>query len=139
MILCNKHKRIEKLPPGVPIIKWVIAVKEAGYVLGQLGAKTDSTPRVKAWSVLKKKLSVIEIQADTNKADIYEILADISKGERNSNPKEIQYSIPCISFGLTNFTKSFCVAKKWWVIRPHNSDGTRNHMSIQWSNNFKDL
>ena len=68
------------MPPDAPIRKWVIAVHEDGYVLGQLVAKTASTSMLKSHYVLKEKLVVIEMQADHNKAIIYEILADISKG-----------------------------------------------------------
>ena len=79
---CNKRNSIEKVPPGFLIIKWVIALQEAGYVLGNIGAKTSSTSRVKSRSVLKEKLAVLEMQADPNKADIDEILADITKGKK---------------------------------------------------------
>ena len=56
------------------------------------------------------------MKADPNQAEIYEILADIPKGERNRDSTASQYSIPCPSFGLSNFTKTLCVAKKWWDI-----------------------
>ena len=55
-ITCNKRKCIEKSPPGAPIKKMVISVQESGYMLGQLGANTASTPSVKSRSVLKAKL-----------------------------------------------------------------------------------
>ena len=139
IICCNKHRRIEKVLPGVPIRKWVISVQEDGYLLGRLGSRTVSTPRVNSWSILKVKLAVLEIQADPNKADIYEILADIPKGDRNQNPTEIHYSIPCPSFGLVNFTKSFYVVNNWWDIQPCNSDRTRNQLYVHWSNRFWDL
>ena len=56
------------------------------------------------------------MKADPNQTEIYEILADIPKGERNQDSTAIQYSIPCPSFGLSNFTETLCVAKKWWDI-----------------------
>ena len=52
-------------------------------MLGGLGSKTTTTPRVKSWSFLKVKWAVLEIQADPNNSEIDEILADIPKGERN--------------------------------------------------------
>ena len=57
-----------------------LSTKRRSYVLGQLVAKTASTSMLKSQYVLKEKLVVIEMQADHNKAIIYEILADISKG-----------------------------------------------------------
>ena len=83
MICCNMCKRIEKLPLGIPIKKWVREVQEAGYVLGKLGDNTAYTPRVKSWSVFKAKLAVLEMQGDPNKADIDITLADIPKGKKN--------------------------------------------------------
>ena len=113
-----------------------LSVQESGYVLGQLDANTVSTSRVKSRSILKAKLTVLEIQAYINKADIDEILPDIPKGEINGNPTESQSSIPCRSFGFSNFTKTFFVAKNWWDIRPHNSDVTSNRISVHWYNPF---
>ena len=55
-------------------------------MLGQIGAKTFTTSRVKSWSVLKAKLEIIEMQAHPDNAEIEEILADIPKGEINLNP-----------------------------------------------------
>ena len=112
MISCNKIMCKEKVPPVVQIRKWVIAVREAGHVLGKLVAKTSSSSRVKSGSVIKEKLAVLEMQANPNKADIDEILADIPKVEKYQNPMEIKYSITCLSFGLANCTNTFCVANK---------------------------
>ena len=33
----------------------------------------------------------------------------------------------------------FCVAKKWWNIRPLNSDGTSNEILVHWASHFKGL
>ena len=82
-MFCNKSKRIEESLPCVPIKKWVIAVQENGYVLGQLGAINASTPMVKSWSVLKAKLAVLDTEEFSTKDNIDEILADILKGEIN--------------------------------------------------------
>ena len=95
MILRNKRKRTKKVPPCVPIKKWLISVQKYGYVLEQLGAKTALNSRVKSRSVRKAKLAVLDKQADPNKAEIDEILADIPNSERNRNPTASQYSITC--------------------------------------------
>ena len=79
------------------------------------------------------------MQSNPNKAEIDMILVDILKCERNQNPMERKYSIPCTYFGLANCNKLFCVAKKWWDTRPQKSDGTRNHISVHWYNKFKSL
>ena len=70
--------------------------------------------------------------------DIEEIMDDIPRGEKNRNPEEKQYYIQCTSFGLGNCTKTFCVANKWWDLRPLNIDGTSNQFSVYWSNHFTD-
>ena len=113
MIHYNKHKHIEKAPPGVPIKKWCIAVQETKYVLGHLGTKAESTPMVNSRSVLKAKLAVLEMLEFSIKDNIDEILVDIPKGEINQKPTENQYSIKCPYFVFGNYTKSFCVMKKW--------------------------
>ena len=87
----RRVKRIEKSPAGVPIRKWVIAVQEAGYVLGHLVANTASTPSLESWFFFKAKFEVLEMQASSTKAGIVKILADIPKGDRNLTPIENQY------------------------------------------------
>ena len=69
----------------------VISVQEAGYVLGQIGANTASTPRVKSGCILKAELAVINMRKLFTKAYIDEILDDTPKGERNLTPTENQY------------------------------------------------
>ena len=93
MFFCNNNKNIEKSTPGVPLRKLVILVKEAGYLLGQLGANTASTPSVKSRSVLKSKLAVYEMKAYSTKSYIDIILADITKVEKNLTPTENKYSV----------------------------------------------
>ena len=108
-----------KLPPqGVSIRTWLRAVQESGYVLGNIETKTVTIPRARSRSALKAKLAALEMRAHPKNVDKEEILADIPRGEKNRNPTEKQYSIPCPSFGLGNCTKTFCVAKKWWYLRP---------------------
>ena len=70
------------------------------------------TPRAKSRSVLKSKLAALDMRAHTNNVDTEEILDDIPRDEQNRNPMKKKYSIPCTSFGLGNFTKTFCVDKK---------------------------
>ena len=124
----------KKITPYVPIKKWVIAVQESGYLLGQLGTNNDYIPGFKSGSIIKAKLAVLEIKTSSTKDNINEILADILKGERNRTPMGNQYSIQCPSIGLVNCTKSFCDAKKWWDIRPHNSNRTSNTIYVHCSN-----
>ena len=108
-------------------------------MLGELGAKTASTSRLKSRSVIKAKLAVLEMQPNTKKSGIDDILADILKGDRNIDPTASKYSILCPSFGLANCIKTFCVANNWWDLRPRNSERTSNHISVHWYNNFKGL
>ena len=72
-------------------------------------------------------------------ANVKLLLADTPKGERNRNPTEDQESIKCPSYGLSNCTKTFCVAKSWWGIRPKDSNGASNLLSVHWSSYFKGL
>ena len=72
-------------------------------------------------------------------ANINEIMDDIPRGERNRNPMYKQYSIQCPYLGLGKCTNILFVAKKWFDLRPVNSDGTSNQMSVHWSNNSKGL
>ena len=81
----------------------------------------------------------LEMKAHPKDADADVTLADLPKGERNRNPTDNQYSIKCPSFGLSNCTKTFYEANKWWDIRPLNSDGTSNQISVHWSSHFKGL
>ena len=74
-------------------------------MLGKLGSTTILTPGVNSRSLLKVNFVVLEMKVDPDKADLYEIFDDILKGDINLNPTEIQNSIPCTSFGLTNCTK----------------------------------
>ena len=77
------------------------------------------------------------MKAHPKDAYVNVIIADLHKGERNINPTVNNYSIKCPSFGLSNCTKTFCVAKKWWYIRPLNSDGTSNELSVYWASHFR--
>ena len=71
--------------------------------------------------------------------NVYFLIANVPKDVLNQNPTKNEYSIQCPSFGLSSCTKTFCVTKKWWYIRPKNSNGTSNQISIQWSSHFKGL
>ena len=138
-VFSNKRQRIEKFPHGVSIRTWVRAEQEAGYVLGNIETKTAMTPRVQSRSVLNTKLEALEMRVHPKNAYTEEILADIPRGERNKNPAEKQYYVLCTSFGLGDYTKKIYVTKKWWYLRPLNSDGTSKHISVHWSNHFKGL
>ena len=139
MFCPNKCQRSEMFSQGVSTRKWLRAVQEADYVLGNIETKTATTPRAKSRSVLKVKLAALDMRAHQKDADIEEILADIPRCEQNRHPTEKQHSIQCTSFGLGNCTKTFYVANKLFDIHPMNSDGTINHMSMHCSNNLKGL
>ena len=139
MFCSNRCQRIEKFPKGMSIRTWPRAVQEADYVLGNIETTTATTLRSNSRSVLKVELAALEMRAHPKDTDIEEILADMPRGEQNRHPTEKQYSIRCPSFGLGNCTKTFCVAKKSFDLRPVNSNGTSNQMYVHWSNNFKGL
>ena len=81
-------------------------------------------------------MAALEMKAHPKDAYVNVIIADLPKGERNINPTVNNYYIKCPSFGLSNCTKTFCVAKKWWDIRPLNSDGMSNELSVYWASHF---
>ena len=137
MFFSNKRQRIEKVPKYVSIRTWLRAVQEYGYVLGKIETNIAATTRVRSRSLLHNKLAALEMKAHPMDADVNVIIADLPKGERNRNPTDNQYSIKCPSFGWSKCTKTFCVDKKWWDIRPLNSDGTSNQLSVHWSSHFK--
>ena len=139
MFCSNKCQSIEIYSQGVSIRTWLRAVQLADRVLGKIETKTTTTPRAKSRSVLKSKVAALKMRSHPKDADIEEILADIPRGEQNRHPTEKQHSIQCPSFGLGYCTNTFCVAKKWFDLRPVNSDGTSNQMSVHWSNNSKGL
>ena len=139
MYCSNKRQRIEKSPKGVFIRTWLRSFQEAGYVLGKIETKTTTYPRARSRSVLQAKLAAMEMKAHPKDADVDVIIADLHKVERNRNPSDNQYSINCPYFDLSNFTKTFCVAKKWWDIRPLNSYGTSNELLVYWASHFKGL
>ena len=97
------------------------------------------TPRAKSRSVLKSKLAALEMRAHPKNAGIEEILDGIPRGEQNRNPTEKHYSIPCPYFGLGNCTTTLCVAKKWWDLRPLNSDRISYKIYVYCSNHCKGL
>ena len=119
--------------------KWFRAVQEAEFVLGKIDTKKVTSPRARSWSVLQAKLLDLEIKALPKDANVDVLIANTLKGEQNRNPTKNQISIQCPSYGLSSCTKTFCVAKKWWDIRPKNSDRTSNLLSVHWSSHFKGL
>ena len=139
MYRSNKRQRIEKFPKGVSIKTSLRSVQEAGFVLCKIETKTATSPRARSRSVLQAKLLALGIKALSKNADVYVLIADVPKGERNLNPTKNQYSINFTSFGLSSCSKTFCIAKKWWDIRPLNSYGTSNHILNHCSSHFKGL
>ena len=139
VIFSNKRKHSKTFPQGVSIRTCLRSVQESGYFFKHIETKTDTTPRAKSRSFLKAELEALAIRAHMKNANIEEILSDIPRGLKNINPKEKQYSIPCPYFGLGDCTKTFCVAKKWWDLRPLNSAGTSNQIYVHWSNHNKGL
>ena len=139
MYLSNKRQRIEQVPNGVSLKTWVRSVQEAGFVLGEIKTKTATSLRARSRFVLQAKLLALEMKALPKDANVDVLIADVPKGERNRNLTKNKYSIQCPSFGLSSCTKTFFVAKKWWDIRPLNSDLTSNQISVHWSSHFKGL
>ena len=139
MYYSNKQQRIEIFPKGVSIRTWLRSVQEAGYVLGKIETKTATSPKARSSSVLQAKLLALEIKAHPKDANSYVIITDLPKCGQNRKPNDNQYSINVPSFGLSNCTKTFCDAKKWWDIRPLNSDGTSKEISVHWASHFKVL
>ena len=139
LIHSKKKKRIEEVPQGIKVSTWLKAVQEAAFVLGQIETDAVSSPKAKSRSILRAKLLALEIKALPKNANIDSLLADSPKGERNRKPRADQVSIQCPSYGLGNCTKTFCVSKSWWGLRPKNSDGTSNVLSIHWANFFMGL
>ena len=116
MVHPNKKKRIEEVPHGVKFSTWLKEVQEAALVLGKIETNKVTSPRARSSSIIRAKLLALEMKALTNNANYDCLLADTPKGERNRNPTEDQESIQCPSYGLSNCTKTFCVAKYWWSI-----------------------
>ena len=81
----------------------------------------------------------LEMKSLPKNSNVELLLANTPKGERNRNPTEDQESIKCPSYGLSNCTKTFYVAKSWWGIRPKDSNGASNLLSVHWSSYFKGL
>ena len=102
---------------------WVRSVQEAAFVLGKIKTKKVASPRARSRSVLQARLLAVEIKALPKDANVDVLISDTPKGERNRNPKKNQLSIQCLSYGLSSCTKTFCVAKKWWDIRPKKITG----------------
>ena len=107
--------------------------------MGKIETQKVTSPRARSRSVLQAKLLALEIKALLNDANVDVLLADTPKCERNRNPTEDQVSIRCPYYGLSNCTKTFCVANFWWGIRPKNSSGTINLLLVYWSSYFKGL
>ena len=139
MYRSKKRQKIEQVPNFVSLETWLRAVQESGFVLGEIETKTATSPRDRLRSVLQAKLLALEMKALPKDYNVDVLIADVPKGERNRNPTRNQYSIQCPSFGLSSCTKTLCVAKKWWDIRPLNSDGTSTQISVHWSSHFKGL
>ena len=139
MYCSNKQQRIEKFPKGVSIRTWMRAFQESGYVLIEIETNTATSPRDRSRSFPHAKLASLEMKAHPKDVDFYVIIADLTKGERNRNPTDYQYSIKCPCFGFSNFTKTLCVARKWWSIRPLTSYRTSNKLSVHWDSYFNGL
>ena len=107
--------------------------------MGNIDTDKVTLPRASSRSIIQAKLLALEMKALPKNANFELLLADIPKGERNRNPTEEQESIQCPSYGLSNCTKTLCVAKSWWGIRPKDSNRAGNLVSIHWSSYFKSL
>ena len=139
MVRSKKRNKIKEVPHGVHLNTWLTAVQEAAFVLGKIETNKVTSPRARSRSILQAKLLALEIKALPKNANVELLLADTPKGERNRNPIEDQESIKCPYYGLSNCTKTFCVAKSWWGICPKDSNGASNLLSVHWSSYFKGL
>ena len=135
MLRSKKRQRIEESPHGVHLNTWFMAVQEAEFVLGKIETNKVTLPRARSRSILQAKLLALEIKALLKDSNVELLLADTPKGERNRNLTEDQESIKCPYYGLSNCTKTLCVAKSWWGIRLKDSNGVSNLVSIHWSSN----
>ena len=139
MYRSNKRQRIEQFPNGVSLKTWERAVQEDVFLLGKVQTNMATSPRARSRSVLQAKLLALEMKALPNDANINVLITNVPKGDWNRNTNIKKYSIQCPYFGLSSCTKTFCVAKKWWNIRPLNSEGTSNQILVHWSSHFKGL
>ena len=85
------------------------------------------------------KLEVYEMKAYSTKANIDVILSGVLKGRGIEPRQEVGTQSSAPSYWLSHWSKSLYVAKKWWGVRPLNSDCTSNIISSQWENHFKGL
>ena len=107
--------------------------------MGKIETDKVTSPRARSRSIIWAKLLALEMKALPKNENVELLLADSPKGECNQNPTEYQESMQCPSYGFSNCTKTFCVAKSWWGIRPKDSNGASNLVSIHWSSYFKGL
>ena len=132
MVCSKKRQIIEEVPHGVCLNTWLKVVQEAAFVLGKIETKNVTSPRARSRSVLQAKLLALEIKALPKDSNVDVLIANTPKGEQNRNPMKNSY-------GLSSCKKTFCVAKKWWDIRPKNSDGASKLLLVYYSSHFKGL
>ena len=95
MYCSNKRQRIEQVLNVLSLNKWVITVKEAGFVLGKIERKTATSPSTSSRSVLQANLLALEMKALLKDANIDVLITNVPKGEQNRNPikKNIPFSV----------------------------------------------
>ena len=101
--------------------------------MGKIETDVVTSSRARSRSNIRDKLFDLELKALLKNAYVNCLLANNPKGEHNLNPTEDQELIQCPSFGLSNYTKTFCVSKSWWGIRPKDSNWASNLVSVHWS------
>ena len=139
MVHSKKTNRIEEVPHGVKVSTWLTEIQEAAFVFGNLDTDKVTSPRARSRSIIQARLLALEMKALPKNKNVELLLANTPKGEQNRNPTEDQESIKCPAYGLSNCTKTFCVAKSLWGICPKDSNGASNLVSIHWSSYFKGL
>ena len=140
----NEQKGFHITLPGVYVGTCIQAVTKASSVLGHIFHEAilseESSPKPKLRSSNNARVSVNSVAPFHVKGGyLGVILTNVSKCERNRNPTKDQYVTECPSYGIYDWTKTFCDSKNWWNIHPVNSDGSSDVQNIHWGHRFKRL
>ena len=108
------------VPPQVVKLDILMeAVTEASYMLGLLCNDDilNLKPSLKSKSRSSKKARVALTSMKSfhlKGGDLGVILADVPKCERNCKPTKHQCVVRCLSYGIYDCSKTFCVSNNWW-------------------------
>ena len=67
------------------------------------------------------------------------ILSDVPKSERNRKPTKDHCVVRYPSYGIDDYSKTFCFSKKWWDKHLSESDGKSYLLKNHWWHHFKRL